>query len=104
MDWTPVITVTGAFIAAFIGQFLGHRYSQRRENEKYNKDRLQNLYSPLVYKIIEYLYCEREKAIETTNPNLGEKCVPINHFEMLFMEDTNQLFKNVQNVIRENLS
>lgn len=91
MDWTPVITVTGAFIAAFIGQFLGHRYSQRRENEKYNKDRLQHLYSPLVYKIIEYLYCEREKAIETTNPNL-------------FMEDTNQLFKNVQNVIRENLS
>lgn len=49
----PIITVSGAFGAAFAGQVAAHWYARKRDIEKLNRDSLQNLYSPLVFRIVD---------------------------------------------------
>ncbi|KAF1339543.1 MULTISPECIES: hypothetical protein [Bacillus] len=61
IQWGTVFTVAGTLTAAFLGQVFSHRYSQKREEIKQKKESFQNLYSPVVFKILNYLELEREK-------------------------------------------
>ncbi|MFO3790357.1 hypothetical protein ACKOKD_16895 [Bacillus mojavensis] len=61
IQWGTVFTVAGTLTAAFLGQGFSHRYSQKREEIKQKKESFQNLYSPVVFKILNYLELEREK-------------------------------------------
>jgi hypothetical protein len=99
----PIITVSGAFGAAFAGQYFAHRYARKREIEKLNRDSLQNFYSPLVYRIVDYLSSEGERANLTFNPFLGET---ENEFALTSYneEDTNKMFKNILTFISEKLT
>ena len=104
-SWAPAITVTGAIIAAFIGQILAHKYARKREIEKQNKDNLQKLYSPLALKIKDYLKAESEVASMTANKHIGEEYIDgIDHLKILLTEDTNSLFKDIKKYIGENLT
>ncbi|MCY8424682.1 hypothetical protein MOC70_08610 [Bacillus vallismortis] len=62
IQWGTVITVTGTLTAAFLGQVFAHRYSQKREDIKFKKECFQNLYSPIVVKIENYLFAENHKT------------------------------------------
>lgn len=63
VDWTTIISISVAFGAAATGQVISHNFSQKREEEKYNKECFQNLYSPAIHKVLEYLYAENFKSI-----------------------------------------
>ncbi|MCY7961447.1 hypothetical protein [Bacillus inaquosorum] len=76
IQWGTVITVTGTLTAAFLGQVFAHRYSQKREDIKFKKECFQNLYSPVVVKIEDYLFAENQKTtyLETiTEEEYNEK-------------------------------
>lgn len=55
MDWKTVFTIIGSFGAASTAQIINHILSQKREDKKYNKECLQNFYSPLIYKYIDLI-------------------------------------------------
>ncbi|WP_156735311.1 hypothetical protein [Bacillus velezensis] len=61
IQWGTIFTIAGTLTAAFLGQFFSHRYSQKREEIKQKKESFQNLYSPVIFKILNYLELEREK-------------------------------------------
>ncbi|QWQ28442.1 hypothetical protein JNUCC22_19265 [Bacillus sp. JNUCC-22] len=61
IQWGTVFTVVGTLTAAYLGQFFSHRYSQKREEIKQKKESFQNLYSPVIFKILNYLELEEEK-------------------------------------------
>lgn len=101
----PLITVVGAFGAAFAGQYFAHRYARKRENEKHLKESLQNLYSPLVYRVIDYLNEESDKALMDTPPLFREEEPKINlKTPDVSGEDTNKMFKNILTYIGEKLT
>ncbi|MGG1320603.1 hypothetical protein ABE225_07190 [Priestia megaterium] len=62
INWATAITIMGSFGAAYTAQIVSHRYSRKREEEKYQKEALQNLYSPLVFTIVDYIYGENYKS------------------------------------------
>ncbi|MGD7053967.1 hypothetical protein [Sutcliffiella horikoshii] len=97
----PLITVASTFGAAFAGQFFAHKYARQREKEKHLKESLQNLYSPLVYRILDYLNEECEKSLRTINPYLGEVEVDVPHIPE---ENTNEMFRSILTFIGENLT
>ncbi|PEF07915.1 hypothetical protein COM97_03665 [Bacillus thuringiensis] len=117
----PVITSISTFSAAFAGQYFGHKFAVRRETEKYNKECLQNLYSPLIFKVITYLSEEEERAIGTPNIHLnetpedfgflylvGEDNINIlddeRYIKYQITRDTNALFKDIKDAISNQLS
>ncbi|WP_338652681.1 hypothetical protein V6B14_12785 [Sporosarcina psychrophila] len=101
----PSITVAGAFGAAYLGQRFAHRYARKRDEEKYKKDCLQNLYSPLIYRVEEYLYGEKYKSEYTPNPFIGESEELINNPIFLYtLKDTNKMFQEILSIISNNLS
>jgi hypothetical protein len=101
----PVITVAGAFGAAFAGQYFANKFTRKRENEKAMKDSLQHIYSPLVYKIINYLSKESDLADLTPNPHLGEHYIENSQYlDTLIHDDTNALFKEIMEIIGEKLT
>ena len=72
IDWTIILSIGGAFGAASTAQYLSHRLTINREDEKYKKEKYQNFYSPLVFKIIKYIESEgySTRGInKNTNPN-----------------------------------
>ncbi|MCY8601286.1 hypothetical protein MOD33_11215 [Bacillus spizizenii] len=66
IDWKAFGSVIVAFGAAATAQFIAHIFSQRREDIKYKKECLQNLYSPVIIKINKYLFeeCIKESTIK----------------------------------------
>lgn len=103
-NWAPAITVSGAILAALIGQILSHRYARKREIEKQNKDSLQNLYSPLAHKIKEYLNAESDIALSTANIHIDEEYIEgMNYLDIFLLPKSNTLFKEIKEYIGENL-
>ncbi|MET1123271.1 hypothetical protein P5618_029645 (plasmid) [Priestia megaterium] len=62
-DWTTAITIIGSLSAASTAQIVSHILTNRREKKKYERECLQNLYSPVIFTIIDYLEAENDKAI-----------------------------------------
>lgn len=57
-DMTIILSIAGAFGAASTAQYISHHLTLKREDEKYKKERYQNFHSPLIFKVINYLYAE----------------------------------------------
>ncbi|MDL5143642.1 hypothetical protein [Bacillus atrophaeus] len=72
IQWGTVFTVLGTLTAAFLGQVFSHRYSQKREELKLKKESFQNLYSPVVFKVIKYLELECNKHNHIALTNISE--------------------------------
>ncbi|MGE6364493.1 hypothetical protein ACQKD9_11940 [Bacillus paramycoides] len=54
-------TFAGALAPASIAQYVSHRLTLKREDEKYQKERYRNFYAPLAYKINHYVMAEAKK-------------------------------------------
>lgn len=63
INWTTVFTISGAFGAASTAQVVSHFLTKNRDERKYLKECLQKLYSPLIFRIIDYLHAESLKAV-----------------------------------------
>ncbi|MEE3957844.1 hypothetical protein ACFVXR_17455 [Bacillus thuringiensis] len=61
IDWTIILSIGGAFGAASTAQYVSHRLTGKREDQKYKKEKYQKFYSPLVFKIIKYIEAEGSK-------------------------------------------
>ncbi|QEL71771.1 MULTISPECIES: hypothetical protein [unclassified Bacillus cereus group] len=61
IDWTIIFSIGGAFGAASTAQYVSHRLTGKREDQKYKKEKYQKFYSPLVFKIIKYIEAEGSK-------------------------------------------
>lgn len=55
MDWKTVFTIIGSFGAVSTAQIINHILTQKREDKKYNKECLQNFYSPLIHKYMDFI-------------------------------------------------
>jgi hypothetical protein len=71
------LSISGAFGAAAIAQIISHKFTLNREDKKYKKEAFQNLYSPTLFKILEYIETEgyNHSSLEPypTILNTGEK-------------------------------
>lgn len=65
LGWEHAVTVVGAFVSAGTAQYLSHRWTLNREDEKYQKERYRKFYAPLVYKIQNYVIAEAEEFENT---------------------------------------
>lgn len=88
INWTAILTIAGSFGAASTAQLVSHQLTQRREEKKYKKECLQKLYSPLIFKINDYLIAE---SMNAANENETQNI------------DTNKLFNEITDKISENL-
>jgi hypothetical protein len=88
VNWTTVLTIAGSFGAASTAQIISHLLTQRREEKKYNKECFQKLYSPIIFKINDYLFCEG------LNTSFKDKSLAF---------DTEKLFNEISDKIGENL-
>jgi hypothetical protein len=84
---TTALTIIGSFGAASTAQIVSHILTQKREDKKYKKECLQNLYSPIVFKLINYIEYEGKNH----SPLLTETY------------DSSNLFKEVTKCIGNNL-
>jgi hypothetical protein len=94
IEWATAVTILVPFGAAYIGQILSHRYSKKREEEKYKKECLQNLYSPIVFRIRDYIQLENHKARVKGNV-ISDKGNPLNP-ETIFAEIMDYVGKNMK--------
>lgn len=54
MDTTTALTIIGSIGAASSAQIINHILTQKRDEKKYKKECLQNLYSPNIFNLIDY--------------------------------------------------
>ncbi len=52
---STALTILGSFAAASTAQVVSHLLTQKRDDKKHKKDCLQNLYSPIIFKFIDYI-------------------------------------------------
>ena len=64
---TMIISILGSLGVSSIAQVISHGFAQKREDLKYNKECLQNLYSPIIFRIRDYINGEsyRESVFMT---------------------------------------
>ncbi|MBY0213872.1 hypothetical protein [Priestia aryabhattai] len=100
INWTMGITIMGSFGAAILGQMAANFFTNRRENKKYDKECFQNLYSPLVFRIVEYVYNESYKVIEMESESFNENEFEKNALnpEPIFEEIVEYMGKNLKYV------
>jgi len=67
------ITIMGSFGAASTAQIVSHVLTNRREKKKYERECLQNLYFPVVFRIVEYIEGESDKAVLMDNEEFNER-------------------------------
>ena len=97
IDWGTAIPIMVAFGSATTAQIISHRFAEKREENKYKKESLQNLYSPVIFQIVEYIQFENAKAIMKADGEFEEEN-PLNPrivFERI-METTGQNMKYAQ--------
>ncbi|MGG0275718.1 hypothetical protein [Bacillus rhizoplanae] len=58
LDWGKSLTILSAFGGAAFGQVCSHFLTKNRDTSKDKKEKFQNLYSPLAFKIVLYVKCE----------------------------------------------
>ncbi|MEE3951652.1 hypothetical protein [Peribacillus frigoritolerans] len=84
---TTALTIIGSFGAASTAQIVSHVLTQNREDKKYKKECLQNLYSPIIFKVIDYI-----QSIERSPLNL-----------VITSTNADYLFDNIMESIGNNL-
>ncbi|MGK9430824.1 hypothetical protein ACSSTO_13215 [Bacillus atrophaeus] len=70
VDLKTIITIFAGFGAASTAQIISHLFSRKREDIKYQKECLQNLYSPVIFKIHSYLFGEFKKTSTIEKQNI----------------------------------
>ncbi|WP_088087551.1 hypothetical protein [Bacillus sp. OV166] len=55
LTYAPFITAIMTFSAALLAHVVSHRYTAKREHQKYIKECYQNLYSPMLFKVIRFM-------------------------------------------------
>ncbi|MBU5214993.1 hypothetical protein [Heyndrickxia oleronia] len=100
---TTALTIIGSFGAASTAQIVSHILTQKRENKKYLKECLQNLYSPNIFKLIDYISLHARNYSPLSND--------VYNTEKLFQEALNSISDNLKyadaeliNVYQENRS
>ncbi|AQY40934.1 hypothetical protein P4V72_29685 [Bacillus thuringiensis] len=58
MDTKTVVTIICSFMAAGLAQMASHLFTLRRETKNYQKACYQNLYSPTIFKLTDYIKSE----------------------------------------------
>ncbi|PEZ83079.1 hypothetical protein CN374_29165 [Bacillus cereus] len=105
LGWEHALTFVGAFASAGTAQYLSHRLTLNREDEKYQKERYQNFYAPLVFKIKNYVIAEANK-LEKVLITLGR--IPkhkddVNIFTFPSLLDSNSILREIISTIEKNL-
>ncbi|MDT0144870.1 hypothetical protein Q9R38_00015 [Priestia aryabhattai] len=103
-DWTTAITITGSFGAASTAQIISHILTNKREIKKYERDCLQNLYSPLVLKVVKYFSREADKIIfheVMVNFDIDEVKIKKDYEEMSL--EANSIFEEIIECVGKNL-
>lgn len=97
-NWTTILSVIGSLVVASTAQVISHLFTQRREKQKYNKECLQNLYSPIIFPIIEYINGEayRTSLIESEDFDEEELQEDPKNPDTLFKEVIEHIGKNLK--------
>ncbi len=108
IGWETAITLIGAFGAASTAQFFSHQLTLKREDEKYKKEKYQNLYSPLIFKIANYIKAEGESAKEKTKPYQSIQSQtsddkPRIYAGLIELPDSDFIFKEIMSILEKNL-
>jgi hypothetical protein len=90
MDITTAITIIGSFGAASTAQIVNHILTQKRDEKKYKKEALQNLYSPTILEVIKFIEFE------------GYNCCPNPTIRSEF-EDKDVILNNIIDKVEKNL-
>jgi hypothetical protein len=88
-SFSMFLTISGAFGAAATAQVISHIYTLKREDIKNKKEAFQNLYSPTLFKVLEYIEFEgfNRSPLESFNGPL----------------DSEQISKEIVDIIGSNL-
>jgi hypothetical protein len=89
---TTAFTIIGSLAAASTAQIVSHILTKKREDKKDKKEAFQNLYSPTVFKVMDYIQTEGIN----NNPLFAEK-------DEEEFEDTDLIFKGIMKQIGSNL-
>ncbi|MGE6541076.1 hypothetical protein [Bacillus luti] len=105
LGWEHALTFVGAFASAGTAQYLSHRLTLNREDEKYQKERYQNFYAPLVFKIKNYVIAEANK-LEKVLIALGR--IPKHKDDVIIytipsLPDSNSILPEIISTIEKNL-
>lgn len=108
LGWEHAVTVIGAFVSAGAAQYLSHNLTLNREDTKYQKERYQNFYAPLVYKITNYVIAEankfEKKLIDAENiPRLQDGVSASGTFTLSPIPDSDSIFPEIISTIEKNL-
>lgn len=108
LGWEHAVTVVGAFVSAGAAQYLSHKLTLNREDEKYQKERYQNFYAPLVYKVKNYVIAEANKFEKmlidgAAIPKFKEGVVASAKLELSPIPDSDAIFTKIISTIEKNL-
>lgn len=98
----PIVSVFGGFTGASIGQVVGHYFTQNRDTTKDKKEKYQNFFSPLAFKIVLYIKCEAAYYIMKTTPGCMRQ--PFPHPRKIFQEILDTLKTNIKYATPEIMS
>lgn len=95
LDLKTIITIFAGFGAASTAQLFSHHFSRKREDIKYHKESLQNLYSPVIFEIENYIIGEFVHA----------RNIEIKPLELLWLQSKNpkKIFRMILEKIGSNL-
>ncbi|MGH0567378.1 hypothetical protein CN394_14285 [Bacillus anthracis] len=98
----PIISVIGGFTGASLGQVVGHYFTQNRDTAKDKKEKYQNFFSPLAFKIILYIKCEEAYYTMKTTPSCMKLGYP--HPRKVFQDILDTLKTNIKYATPEIMS
>ncbi|KXZ23461.1 hypothetical protein AXI59_08775 [Bacillus nakamurai] len=101
IDWSTVISVSIPLLAATSGQIIAHQLTQKREKQKHNKECFQNLYSPIMFLINDYITAEALKVILMNEENCSEEEFEEKAKDTYFNPD--RIFDEILNLFSLNL-
>ncbi|MGQ7776809.1 hypothetical protein [Bacillus sp. WC2507] len=108
IGWEHVLTFVGAFVSAGTGQYVSHKLTLNREDEKYQKERYRNFYAPLAYKITNYVMAEAKKLEKMmingkAIPRFKEGVVASASLEISPLPDSDAIFDKILALLEEKL-
>ncbi|KXY07443.1 hypothetical protein [Bacillus paranthracis] len=105
LGWEHALTLVGAFASAGTAQYLSHRLTLNREDEKYQKERYQNFYAPLVFKIKNYVIAEAYKLekVLITLGRIPKRKDDFILFTFSSLPDSNSILPEIISTIEKNL-
>ncbi|MDE1451861.1 hypothetical protein AAG663_21595 [Bacillus licheniformis] len=101
IDWSIVISVSIPLLAATSGQIIAHQLSQKREKQKHYNECFQNLYSPIIFLISDYIIAESIKMTYINQENYTEEEFEEKADNSYFNPD--RIFEEILNLFSLNL-